>query len=129
MQHKSQSVVTSCSDRSAPLSRAVILPIEVWSNHDLSFLMEAHDRSSGAITERAGLKGLWTSGPSIACSHGHHNPNEASANQLVDLGSTEPPVLVHGHSDFRKLDNGRLPVRKLHQSRSLDANSLELGPY
>ncbi|WP_084029594.1 isocitrate lyase/phosphoenolpyruvate mutase family protein [Bradyrhizobium sp. LMTR 3] len=118
MQHEPQSVVACCPDRCAASSRAEILSTEVCSNRDLSFLMEAHDRLSGAVTERADLKALWTTSLSITCSHGYHNSNEASADELVDrveriIGSTDPRVLVYGYGDFGNFDNERLLARKL----------------
>lgn len=46
--------------------------------------MEAHDTLSGAIAKRAGSKGLWASGLSIASSLGYCDANEASLH-IVDV--------------------------------------------
>ncbi|WP_028351393.1 phosphoenolpyruvate mutase [Bradyrhizobium murdochi] len=93
---------------------------EICSNRELSFLMEAHDALSGVIAKRAGFKGLWASGLSIACSLGYRDANEASWNQLVDVverivDSTELPVLVDGDGGFGNFNNARLLARKLRQ--------------
>lgn len=48
-------------------SRADTLRREVCSSTELPFLMEAHDGLSAAIAQRAGFKGLWAFGLSIAC--------------------------------------------------------------
>ncbi|WFU45244.1 isocitrate lyase/phosphoenolpyruvate mutase family protein [Bradyrhizobium sp. CB82] len=82
--------------------------------------MEAHDGLSGAIAQRAGFKGLWASGLSIASSLGYRDANEASWSQLVDVverivDSTELPVLVDGDSGFGNFNNARLLARKLRQ--------------
>jgi phosphoenolpyruvate phosphomutase len=92
----------------------------ICSNHELSFLMEAHDGLSGAIAERAGFKGLWASGLSISCSLGYRDANEASWSQLVDVvermaDSTDLPILVDGDSGFGNFNNARLLARKLRQ--------------
>ncbi|WP_024510017.1 phosphoenolpyruvate mutase [Bradyrhizobium sp. ARR65] len=93
---------------------------EICSTSDVSFLMEAHDALSGAIAKRAGFKGLWASGLSIASSLGYRDANEASWTQLVDVverivDSTELPVLVDGDGGFGNFNNARLLARKLHQ--------------
>ncbi|WP_426426353.1 phosphoenolpyruvate mutase [Bradyrhizobium genosp. A] len=82
--------------------------------------MEAHDALSGAIASRAGFKGLWASGLSIASSLGYRDANEASWSQLVDVverivDSTELPVLVDGDGGFGNFNNARLLARKLRQ--------------
>ncbi|WP_213291224.1 isocitrate lyase/phosphoenolpyruvate mutase family protein, partial [Bradyrhizobium sp. sGM-13] len=81
---------------------------------------EAHDGLSGAIAERAGFKGLWASGLSIACCLGYRDANEASWSQLVDVverivDSTKLPVLVDGDNGFGNFNNARLLARKLSQ--------------
>ncbi|WFU14856.1 phosphoenolpyruvate mutase [Bradyrhizobium sp. CB3481] len=93
---------------------------EICSNRDLAFLMEAHDALSGAIAKRAGFKGLWASGLSIACSLGYRDANEASWTQLVDaveriVDSTKLPVLVDGDGGFGNFNNARLLARKLRE--------------
>ncbi|TWB47596.1 phosphoenolpyruvate phosphomutase-like protein [Bradyrhizobium sacchari] len=108
MQDQSQSVLVNRSDHSADSSVAEMLRAEVCSSSQLSFLMEAHDGLSAAIAERAGFKGLWASGLSIACSLGYRDANEASWSQLPDaveriVDSTRLPVLVDGNGDFRNL--------------------------
>ncbi|OAF08766.1 phosphoenolpyruvate phosphomutase [Bradyrhizobium centrolobii] len=93
---------------------------QICSNSELSFLMEAHDGLSAAIAERAGFKGLWASGLSIASSLGYRDANEASWTQLVDaveriVDSNTLPVLVDGDSGFGNFNNARLLARKLRQ--------------
>ncbi|OAF19826.1 phosphoenolpyruvate mutase [Bradyrhizobium neotropicale] len=97
-----------------------MLRAQVCSTGELSFLMEAHDGLSAAIAERAGFKGLWASGLSIASSLGYRDANEASWTQLVDVverivDSTTLPVLVDGDSGFGNFNNARLLARKLRQ--------------
>ncbi|WP_426443189.1 phosphoenolpyruvate mutase [Bradyrhizobium genosp. P] len=97
-----------------------MLRAEICSRSTLSFLMEAHDALSGAIAKRAGFKGLWASGLSIASSLGYRDANEASWSQLVDVverivDSTELPVLVDGDGGFGNFNNARLLARKLRQ--------------
>ncbi len=95
-----------------------MLRAQVCSSSELSFLMEAHDGLSAAIAERAGFKGLWASGLSIACSLGYRDANEASWSQLVVeriVDSTELPVLVDGDGGFGNFNNARLLARKLRQ--------------
>ncbi|UQR68091.1 phosphoenolpyruvate mutase [Bradyrhizobium sp. C-145] len=80
--------------------------------------MEAHDGLSAAIAQRAGFKGLWASGLSIACSLGYRDANEASWSQLVDaveriVDSSQLPVLVDGDGGFGNFNNARLLARKL----------------
>ncbi|MCP3460885.1 phosphoenolpyruvate mutase [Bradyrhizobium sp. CCGUVB23] len=92
----------------------------VCSNSELSFLMEAHDGLSAAIAKRAGFKGLWASGLSIATSLGYRDANEASWSQFVDVverivDSTALPVLVDGDGGFGNFNNARLLARKLRQ--------------
>ncbi|WP_426413945.1 phosphoenolpyruvate mutase [Bradyrhizobium ganzhouense] len=82
--------------------------------------MEAHDALSAAIAKRAGFKGLWASGLSIASSLGYRDANEASWSQFVDVverivDSTELPVLVDGDGGFGNFNNARLVARKLRQ--------------
>ncbi|WP_456815226.1 phosphoenolpyruvate mutase [Bradyrhizobium sp. USDA 4529] len=96
-----------------------MLRVQICSG-ELSFLMEAHDGLSAAIAKRAGFKGLWASGLSIACSLGYRDANEASWSQLVDVverikDSTELPVLVDGDGGFGNFNNARLLARKLRQ--------------
>ena len=105
--------------RDAP-SNAGNLRLQICSNQQLCFLMEAHDGLSAAIAERAGFRGLWASGLSIACSLGYRDANEASWTQVVDaveriVDSTELPVLVDGDSGFGNFNNARLLARKLRQ--------------
>ncbi|WP_456763210.1 phosphoenolpyruvate mutase [Bradyrhizobium sp. USDA 4011] len=93
---------------------------QICSSSELTFLMEAHDGLSAAIADRAGFKGLWASGLSIACSLGYRDANEASWSQLVDaveriVDSTELPVLVDGDGGFGNFNNARLLARKLRQ--------------
>ncbi|MCC8938657.1 phosphoenolpyruvate mutase [Bradyrhizobium sp. Arg62] len=93
---------------------------EVCCSSELSFLMEAHDGLSAAIAERAGFKGLWASGLSIASSLGYRDANEASWSQLVDaveriVDSSQLPVLVDGDGGFGNFNNARLLARKLRQ--------------
>ncbi|MDA9391958.1 phosphoenolpyruvate phosphomutase [Bradyrhizobium sp. CCBAU 45394] len=97
-----------------------MLRAEVCSSSALSFLMEAHDGLSAAIAERAGFKGLWASGLSIACSLGYRDANEASWSQLVDaieriVDSSQLPVLVDGDGGFGNFNNARLLARKLRE--------------
>lgn len=119
MQDQSQSVlVNGPQPVDSPLAN--MLRTQVCSSSELSFLMEAHDGLSAAIAERAGFKGLWASGLSIACSLGYGDVNEASWSRLVGIverivGSTELPVLVDGDGGFCNLDNARLRAHKLCQ--------------
>lgn len=120
MQDQSQSVLANRPDHSADFSVAEMLRAEVCSSSQLSFLMEAHDGLSAAIAERAGFKGLWASGLSIACSLGYRDANEASWSQLADVverivDSSRLPVLVDGDGGFGNFNNARLLARKLHQ--------------
>ncbi|MGY4304162.1 phosphoenolpyruvate phosphomutase [Bradyrhizobium sp. USDA 4369] len=110
----------AADDRTEPASRAAALRDQICSNHDLTFLMEAHDGLSSAVAERAGFKGLWASGLSIACSLGYRDASEASWTQLVDVvermaDSTRLPMLVDGDSGFGNFNNARLLARKLRQ--------------
>ncbi|MBK3666707.1 isocitrate lyase/phosphoenolpyruvate mutase family protein [Bradyrhizobium diazoefficiens] len=61
-----------------------MLRAEICSRSTLSFLMEAHDALSGAIAKRAGFKGLWALGLSIASSLGYRDANEAPLH-IVDV--------------------------------------------
>ncbi|MCA1457294.1 isocitrate lyase/phosphoenolpyruvate mutase family protein [Bradyrhizobium sp. BRP22] len=97
-----------------------MLRTEICGKPDLTFLMEAHDALSGTIAKRAGFKGLWASGLSIACSLGYRDANEASWTQIVEMverivGSTELPVLVDRDGGFGNFNNARLLARKLRQ--------------
>ncbi|RXG85885.1 phosphoenolpyruvate mutase [Bradyrhizobium zhanjiangense] len=101
-------------------SHVELMRAEICCNSELSFLMEAHDGLSAAIAERAGFKGLWASGLSIASSLGYRDANEASWSQLVDsveriVDSSQLPVLVDGDGGFGNFNNARLLARKLRQ--------------
>lgn len=87
---------------------------------NLTFLMEAHDALSAAVAERAGFKGLWASGLSMASALGFRDANEASWSQLVDVvermaDATDIPILVDGDSGFGNFNNARLAALKLSQ--------------
>ncbi|MEY9676973.1 2-methylisocitrate lyase-like PEP mutase family enzyme [Bradyrhizobium elkanii] len=94
-----------------------MLRAEVCFSSQLSFLMDAHNGASAAIAERAGFKGLWASGLSIACSLGYRAANDASWSQLAEriVDTTRLPVLVDGDGGFGNFNNARLRARKLHQ--------------
>lgn len=82
--------------------------------------MEAHDALSAAVAERAGFKGLWASGLSMASALGFRDANEASWSQLVDVvermaDATDIPILVDGDSGFGNFNNARLAALKLSQ--------------
>ncbi|MBR2687323.1 MAG: phosphoenolpyruvate mutase [Aquamicrobium sp.] len=86
----------------------------------LGFIMEAHDALSATIAERAGFKGLWASGLSIASSLGYRDANEASWTQLVEVvermaDAASIPILVDGDSGFGNFNNARLAAKKLFQ--------------
>ncbi|MGY4363177.1 phosphoenolpyruvate phosphomutase [Bradyrhizobium sp. i1.3.1] len=120
MKRQPQSVLANGPDRCTASSLAEMLRAQVCSNLELSFLMEAHDGLSAAIAERAGFKGLWASGLSIASSLGYRDVNEASWCQLVDaveriVDSSRLPVLVDGDGGFGNFNNARLLARKLRQ--------------
>ncbi|MGY2843685.1 phosphoenolpyruvate phosphomutase [Bradyrhizobium sp. USDA 4509] len=120
MQDHSDSPRAQGSHQRVEFSRADTLRREVCSSSELSFLMEAHDGLSAAIAERAGFKGLWASGFSIACSLGYRDANEASWTQLVDaveriVDSSRLPVLVDGDGGFGNFNNARLLARKLRE--------------
>ncbi|MGY4158073.1 phosphoenolpyruvate phosphomutase [Bradyrhizobium sp. USDA 4461] len=120
MQAPSPSVPASGHPRSANPSFAEMMRAQVCSSDELSFLMEAHDGLSAAIAGRAGFKGLWASGLSIACSLGYRDANEASWSQVVDIvgrivDSSQLPVLVDGDGGFGNFNNARLLARKLRQ--------------
>lgn len=120
MQHQPQYVFDNGPSRSAVSSSVEMLRALVCSNSELSFLMEAHDGLSAAIAKRAGFKGLWASGLSIATSLGYRDANEASWSQFVDVverivDSTALPVLVDGDGGFGNFNNARLLARKLRQ--------------
>lgn len=120
MQYQPHSAVANRPERSAGPSLSQELRAEIYSKSDLLFLMEAHDALSGAIAKRAGFKGLWASGLSIASSLGYRDANEASWSQFVDVverivDSTELPVLVDGDGGFGNFNNARLLARKLRQ--------------
>ncbi|WP_342710021.1 phosphoenolpyruvate mutase [Bradyrhizobium sp. B124] len=120
MQDHSQSLLADGIDQCADSSFADTLRAQVCSKNTLSFLMEAHDGLSATIAQRAGFKGLWASGRSIASSLGYRDANEASWGQLVDaveriVDSGQLPVLVDGDGGFGNFNNARLLARKLHQ--------------
>src|ERR1700741_3957835 len=120
MQPNARTQVANGSRQKAALNVADRLRNLICSNHELSFLMEAHDGLSVAIADRAGFKGLWASGLSISTSLGYRDANEASWTQLVDVvermaDSTTLPVLVDGDSGFGNFNNARLLARKLMQ--------------
>lgn len=120
MQHQPQYVFDNGPHQWAVSSSVEMLRAQVCSNNELSFLMEAHDGLSGAIAKRAGFKGLWASGLSIACSLGYRDANEASWSHVVDVverivDSTALPVLVDGDGGFGNFNNARLLARKLRQ--------------
>lgn len=74
----------SAPERRAGSLLSQMLRAEICSRSTLSFLTEAHDALSGAIAKRAGFKGLWASGLSIASSLGYRDANEASLH-IVDV--------------------------------------------
>ncbi|MEY9590937.1 phosphoenolpyruvate phosphomutase [Bradyrhizobium yuanmingense] len=118
MQDQSNSLLVDGSAYELNSSRADTLRSEICSTAKLSFLMEAHDGLSAAIVERAGFKGIWASGLSIACSLGYRDANEASWSQFVDVverivDSSQLPVLVDGDGGFGNFNNARLLARKL----------------
>ncbi|NYG45495.1 phosphoenolpyruvate phosphomutase [Bradyrhizobium sp. IAR9] len=120
MQDHSQSLLPNGPDQSADSSLVELLRAQIRSSSELSFLMEAHDGLSAAIAERAGFKGLWASGLSIACSLGYRDANEASWSHLVEVverivDSSQLPVLVDGDGGFGNFNNARLLARKLLQ--------------
>lgn len=120
MQYQPKSAVANRPERRAGPSLAQELRAEICSKGDLLFLMEAHDALSGAIAKRAGFKGLWASGLSIASSLGYRDANEASWSQFVDVverivDSSDLPVLVDGDGGFGNFNNARLVARKLRQ--------------
>lgn len=120
MQNQPLSVLANYLDRCTASPPAEMLRAQVCADLELSFLMEAHDGLSAAIAERAGFKGLWASGLSIACSFGYRDVNEASWSHLVDaveriVDSTTLPVLVDGDGGFGNFNNARLLARKLRQ--------------
>jgi phosphoenolpyruvate phosphomutase len=93
---------------------------ELIESDSLTFLMEAHDALSAAVAERAGFKGLWASGLSMASALGFRDANEASWTQLVDVvermaDATGIPILVDGDSGFGNFNNARLAALKLYQ--------------
>lgn len=120
MQYQPKPAVANRPERRAGPSLAQELRAEICSKSDLLFLMEAHDALSGAIAKRAGFKGLWASGLSIASCLGYRDANEASWSQFVDVverivDSSELPVLVDGDGGFGNFNNARLVTRKLRQ--------------
>lgn len=93
---------------------------ELITSSDLTFLMEAHDALSAAVAGRAGFKGLWASGLSIASALGYRDANEASWTDIVDVvermvDTTAIPILVDGDSGFGNFNNARLAALKLFQ--------------
>jgi phosphoenolpyruvate phosphomutase len=117
---QTQSAVANGHHHRAASRVADALRSEICFNHELSFLMEAHDGLSAAVAERAGFKGLWASGLSISSSLGYRDANEASWTELVDVvermaDATDLPVLVDGDSGFGNFNNARLLARKLAQ--------------
>ncbi|RXH36627.1 phosphoenolpyruvate phosphomutase [Bradyrhizobium nanningense] len=127
MQYQPQAVRPNASHEYARPSPVEKLRDEICSNSELSFLMEAHDGLSARIAERAGFRGLWASGLSIASSLGFRDANEASWSQLVEsveriVDSTELPVLVDGDGGFGNFNNARLLARKLRQAGAAGAS-------
>src|SRR5262249_40532030 len=103
--HSTRSLITPC-ERGAQLRALMQSP-------GLEFLMEAHDALSAAIVERAGFKGIWASGLSIASSLGFRDANEASWTQVVEVvermaDATDVPILVDGDTGFGNFNNARL---------------------
>ncbi|MGY4257899.1 MULTISPECIES: phosphoenolpyruvate mutase [unclassified Bradyrhizobium] len=97
-----------------------MMRVQICCSSEISFLMEAHDGLSAAIAGRAGFKGLWASGLSIASCLGYRDANEASWSQLVGVverivDSSQLPVLVDGDGGFGNFNNARLLARKLRQ--------------
>ncbi|MEH2711440.1 MULTISPECIES: phosphoenolpyruvate mutase [Bradyrhizobium] len=97
-----------------------MLRAQVCCSSEISFLMEAHDGLSAAIAGRAGFKGLWASGLSIASSLGYRDASETSWSQLAGVverivDSGQLPVLVDGDGGFGNFNNARLLARKLRQ--------------
>ena len=90
---------------------------EVILSKELTFLMEVHDGLSAAIAERAGFRGLWASGLSIASALGYRDANEASWTQVVEriVDATNIPVLVDGDSGFGNFTMPCLVALKLEQ--------------
>lgn len=120
MQNQSQAALAKGPNEAVDFAPSQVLRADICSSSELSFLMEAHDGLSAALAERAGFKGLWASGLSIACSLGYRDANEASWSQLVDaveriVDSTQLPVLVDGDGGFGNFNNARLLARKLRQ--------------
>ncbi|MCC8957607.1 phosphoenolpyruvate mutase [Bradyrhizobium sp. Pear77] len=120
MHDQSHSALAKRADQSVDSSPSQRLRADVCSSSKLFFLMEAHDGLSAALAERAGFKGLWASGLSIACALGYRDANEASWSQVVDaveriVDSTQLPVLVDGDGGFGNFNNARLLARKLRQ--------------
>ena len=80
--------------------------------------MEAYGGMSAVVTERAGSKGLRTSGLSISCLLGDRDTCEASWTQLVNVVErmadlTELPVLADGDSGFGRFNDARLLAPEL----------------
>lgn len=120
MQYQPHPAAANGPERRAGPLLSQMLRAEICCKSTLSFLMEAHDALSGAIAKRAGFRGLWASGLSIASSLGYRDANEASWSQLVDVverivDATELPVLVDGDGGFGNFNNARLVARKLRQ--------------
>ncbi|MBB4376358.1 phosphoenolpyruvate mutase [Bradyrhizobium sp. SBR1B] len=120
LQYQPQAARPAAGHEYTPSSPVERLRAQVCSDHELSFLMEAHDGLSARIAARSGFKGLWASGFSIASSLGFRDANEASWSQLVEsieriVDSTELPVLVDGDGGFGNFNNARLLARKLRQ--------------
>ncbi|WP_433995739.1 isocitrate lyase/phosphoenolpyruvate mutase family protein [Bradyrhizobium diazoefficiens] len=84
VQHQLHPAATNVPERRAGSLLSQMLRAEICSRSILSFLTEAHDALSGAIAKRAGFKGLWASGLSIASSLGYRDANEASLH-IVDV--------------------------------------------
>lgn len=133
MQLRPDSILADRFDGCHYESRTEKLRAQVCSNSELSFLMEAHDGLSAGIADRAGFKGLWASGSSIACSLGFGDTQQASWTQVLDqieriVDSTQVPVLVDGRFGFGSLKSTRLLARKLHQ-RGAAGLSLEASYF
>lgn len=92
MQLQPQFGVLNGFDRCASSSPAENLRAQVCFNRILSFLMEAHDRFSGTIAKRAGLKEFRASGFSSTWPRGYCDANETLGNELVDVAENSKLV-------------------------------------
>lgn len=94
--------------------------LQLLTNPELQFIMEAHNGISAKIVEEAGFKGIWGSGLTISAAQGVRDNNELSWTQVLSVveymsDATNIPILLDGDTGYGNFNNMRRLVKKLEQ--------------